>query len=122
MDRSGMRLLMRGLALVAALFAVCAFHGSASEPPGVSVAAAPVPDLVGPLHVDLNEVPAAVPDEGQHAHPVVVILLGGLLLAFAVRPLAYALGDLWRTAARAGVSDRPRCTTPSLTRLCVLRT
>jgi hypothetical protein len=120
--------MLRGLALVAALVAVCAFHGSASEPVDARlaagpVAAAPASDLVGPLHLDFGEVPSAFPVEEHHAHVLVVFLLGGLLLGLVVRRLAgYAVGDLWRTTGCIGVTDPPCSVAPSLTRLCVLRT
>ncbi|WP_427893439.1 hypothetical protein ACQHIV_11255 [Kribbella sp. GL6] len=124
MERSGawLRLVVRGLALLGALVALSAFHSSASEPVGAARPVAVATDLVGPLHVDLNDIPSVVPDEDYHAHLFVVFLFGGLLLAFAVRPLAYAVGDLWPTTLRRGATDPPRPTTPSLTSLCVLRT
>ncbi|MGW7680560.1 hypothetical protein ACWGID_07450 [Kribbella sp. NPDC054772] len=122
------RWMLRGLALVAALVAVSAFHSSASEPVDsplvvAQVVAPAASDLVGPLHVDLSEVPSAVPDEDHHTHLFVVFMLGGLLLAFVARPsVAYAIGDLWRLPGRLLVTDPPWATAPSLNRLCVLRT
>ncbi|WP_344215633.1 hypothetical protein [Kribbella sancticallisti] len=127
------RRLVQGLALLAAVVAVCAFHGSASEPGDTLTAAAhavvvPSADLVGPLHLDMNDVPSALPSAGHHAHLLVVGLLGAsltLLLALAVRAVrlvAYGIGDLWRGGIRLGAADPPWPTAPSLTQLCVLRT
>ncbi|MEV0790409.1 hypothetical protein [Kribbella sp. NPDC050459] len=128
MDRFGAaRLVMRGLALVAALVAVCAFHSSASEPAELS-APVVVAELIGPLHLDTNDVPSAVPAAEQHAHLLGAILLGAsvvLLLALVAKALglvAYAVDDLWRTPTWLGAADPPRSTAPSLTQLCVLRT
>lgn len=130
MDRFGAarRLVMRGLALVAALVAVCAFHSAASEPAESSGPAVVAVELIGPLHLDINEVPSTVPAAEQHAHLLGVILLGAsvvLLLALvanALRPAAYAVDEPWRTPTWLRAAAPPWPTTPSLAQLCVLRT
>ncbi|MDX3006310.1 hypothetical protein PWY87_31830 [Kribbella solani] len=97
---NGLRWLMtRAAVLLAALVAVCAFHGAASEPAGAGAVAgqSAAVQLVGPLHVDLSEVPSTASEVEQHAHLLFVVLVGasmalGLVLAAkALRLVAYVL-------------------------------
>ncbi|WP_327638317.1 DUF6153 family protein [Kribbella sp. NBC_00482] len=125
------RLVARGLMLVAALVAVCAFHSSSEptdQPAASSVAASTTVDLVGPFHLDPTDVPSTHPSVDPHAHLAVACLLALtvslVLLALvsrvrrtvAVRPRRDPARSVW------GLSDRPWPAPPSLSQLQVSRT
>ena len=123
------RLVARGLMLVAALLAVCAFHSS-SEPtgqPASLVAASATVDMVGPLHLDPADVPSTYPSTDPHAHLAVACLLGLsvslVLLALVSRVRRTGAVRPQRDPAHLvrGLSDRPRPATPSLSQLQVSR-
>ncbi|GAB2590232.1 hypothetical protein [Kribbella endophytica] len=132
MDGSGslQRLVARGLMLVAALVAVCAFHSSSepSEQPTAAVAAAV--ELVGPLHVDLADVPGTSPSDEGHAHLAVAWLVGLsvslLLLGLVARVRRVVAVRSQRDSMDAGWGfgppEPPWPATPSLIQLRISRT
>ncbi|GAA1585428.1 hypothetical protein GCM10009804_47090 [Kribbella hippodromi] len=117
----------RAVVLLAALVAVCAFHGAASEPAGAGTAAGQTTSvqLVGPLHVDLSEVPSTVSNVEQHAHLLFVVLMGAsialglVLMAKALRLVAYVPAE---QCSSPPVTTGPTWSRgPSLAELCVVR-
>lgn len=131
-SRSLQRLLARGLMLVAALMAVCAFH-SATEPtdsPTAGLASSAVTmDLVGPLHLDPADVPSTSASADGHAHLALVSLSGlstWLLLLGLVAGARCLATRRHRDPSVAGLASRLidplRPTTPSLIQLRVSRT
>ncbi|WP_433003394.1 hypothetical protein [Kribbella sp. CA-294648] len=133
-SRSLRRLVARGLMLVAALVAVCAFHSAADQPGHDAVSASsislmPAVEVGDPLQVRLVDVPWTYPSADSHAHLAVVSLMGlslSLLLlglvARACRTVVVRPRDPSHNGWGFGPPDPPWPATPSLTQLRVSRT
>lgn len=99
MDGSMRRLVARGLMVLAALVAVCAFHASSPE-----TVEQPIAAIAGPLHVDLADVPAVDPSADSHEHLTVAWLLGLSL---------FLLGLVARARRTVAVRPHPPHAAPS---------
>ncbi|GAB3826223.1 hypothetical protein [Kribbella italica] len=119
------RLVARGLMLVAALMAVCAFHSSSEPVDQPTAAIAATVDLVGPLHLDLTEVPSTSPSADEHAHLAVAWLLGlslSLVLLGLVTRARRTVAVRPHLARIVPAFDPPPPATPSLVQLRISRT
>ncbi|GAA0581687.1 hypothetical protein HPO96_08160 [Kribbella sandramycini] len=124
MDGSVRRLFARGLMLVAALLAMCAFH-SPTESAETALANSMAIEMIGPLHLDFDDVPEVLPVADSHTHRIVPSLLGLSILLVAARAIrVVALRPVRPAAIRArfGVPAAFCPSAVSLTQLRISRT